>query len=165
VTLSADLMEQARRLATLDSRRPKQANLRRAISTAYYALFHELVTDGAARVSRAGRNGAAWSLVTRKFEHATMDRVSKAIVAGTADWVRQASLHSARDVVAVADAFVSLQGERHAADYDLGVSFTRVRALEAIEKTNQAFDAWARARKTEAANYYLLALLLGPPRG
>jgi hypothetical protein len=34
-----DLLEQAVRLAKLDAKRPKQANLRRAISSAYYALF------------------------------------------------------------------------------------------------------------------------------
>ena len=31
-----DLLEQAQRLATLDLKKPKQANLRRAISAAYY---------------------------------------------------------------------------------------------------------------------------------
>ena len=44
-----DLLEQAARLARLDTQKPKQANLRRAISSAYYALFHLLV-DEACRV-------------------------------------------------------------------------------------------------------------------
>jgi hypothetical protein len=39
------LLEQAVTLARLDARRPKQANLRRAISAAYYALFHLLVDE------------------------------------------------------------------------------------------------------------------------
>ena len=42
MSLPEDLLEQAVHLATLDARRPKQANLRRAVSTAYYALFHLL---------------------------------------------------------------------------------------------------------------------------
>jgi len=44
-----DLLEQAVRLAKLDAKKPKQANLRRAISSAYYAVFHLLV-DEACRV-------------------------------------------------------------------------------------------------------------------
>ena len=35
-----DLLEQARHLANREPKRPKQASLRRAVSTAYYALFH-----------------------------------------------------------------------------------------------------------------------------
>jgi hypothetical protein len=39
-----DLLEQARVLAKLDTRgKPRQANLRRAVSSLYYALFHFLV--------------------------------------------------------------------------------------------------------------------------
>lgn len=43
-----DLMTLAVQIATLDSRRPKQANLRRAVSTAYYAIFTFLLTRRAA---------------------------------------------------------------------------------------------------------------------
>ena len=41
------LLEQAQHLLRREKRRPKQASLRRAISTAYYALFHLLVFDAA----------------------------------------------------------------------------------------------------------------------
>jgi len=39
-SLSADLLAQAGDLLTKEKKKPKQANVRRAISTAYYALFH-----------------------------------------------------------------------------------------------------------------------------
>jgi hypothetical protein len=42
MSLHADLLEQAGNLARLDPTRPKQVNLRRAVSSAYYALFHLL---------------------------------------------------------------------------------------------------------------------------
>ncbi len=42
MSLHADLLDPAEQLAQLDPRRPKQANLRRAVSSAYYALFHLL---------------------------------------------------------------------------------------------------------------------------
>ena len=35
-----DLFQQAAELATIDAKKPKQANLRRAVSAAYYAVFH-----------------------------------------------------------------------------------------------------------------------------
>ena len=40
-----DLIEQAEHLVYLDPGKPKQANLRRAVSAAYYALFHYLVLE------------------------------------------------------------------------------------------------------------------------
>ena len=43
MTLAADLLKQAERLAKLEPKRPKQASLRRSISAAYYSLFHLLM--------------------------------------------------------------------------------------------------------------------------
>lgn len=40
-----DLIQQAEMLATVDRRRPIQANLRRAVSAVYYAVFHLLVEE------------------------------------------------------------------------------------------------------------------------
>lgn len=41
-----DLLELARHLANLDAGSARQASLRRAVSTAYYALFHLLELKG-----------------------------------------------------------------------------------------------------------------------
>lgn len=46
--LHGQLLSQARRLARLDPTRPRQGNVRRAVSTAYYGLFRFLI-DGACR--------------------------------------------------------------------------------------------------------------------
>jgi hypothetical protein len=51
VTLPRDLLDQADLLASKERRRPKQVSLRRAISTAYYALFHLLIEDAANALS------------------------------------------------------------------------------------------------------------------
>ena len=45
MSLHADLLKQARHLSTKEPSRPSQASLRRAISAAYYALFHRLVDE------------------------------------------------------------------------------------------------------------------------
>lgn len=54
MSLHRDLLNQARQLATHEPRRPRQASLRRAVSAAYYALFHLLV-DAASREIVAGQ--------------------------------------------------------------------------------------------------------------
>ncbi len=43
-----DLLQQAKRLAHLEPKKPKQASLRRAVSTAYYSFFHFLITEAVA---------------------------------------------------------------------------------------------------------------------
>ena len=42
MSLATDLLEQADHLARRERKRPKQASLRRAVSAAYYGLFHLL---------------------------------------------------------------------------------------------------------------------------
>lgn len=72
-----DLLGQANFLLQLDTRRPKQANLRRAVSAAYYALFHFLIeestllTVGTANAAKPRRQ-----LVGRGFSHTAMRSAS-----------------------------------------------------------------------------------------
>lgn len=48
MALCDDLLEQAFHLARREPTRPRQASLRRALSTSYYALFHFLAAEAAA---------------------------------------------------------------------------------------------------------------------
>jgi uncharacterized protein (UPF0332 family) len=52
VALHDDLLAQAEHLARVDKKKPKQANLRRAVSAAYYALFHPVASSSPARSER-----------------------------------------------------------------------------------------------------------------
>src|SRR5271157_3478197 len=76
MSLHADLLEQAEQLAQLDPRRPKQANLRRAVSSAYYALFHLLTSEASALY--AGEPGLA-SRINRTHNHGEMKKASAMI--------------------------------------------------------------------------------------
>ena len=52
--------------------RPRQAELRRAVSAAYYALFHSLALCCAERLagsSRASRRDQSWIQTYRALEH------------------------------------------------------------------------------------------------
>jgi uncharacterized protein (UPF0332 family) len=45
MSFAHDLLEQAEHLVNRDGATPKQASPRRAVSTAYYALFHLLIDE------------------------------------------------------------------------------------------------------------------------
>ena len=68
---SERLLSQALHLARRDRFRPEQVNLRRAVSSAYYALFHALVGAACARLAGSGRHSRAMRLVlAHTFTHA-----------------------------------------------------------------------------------------------
>jgi hypothetical protein len=50
-----DLLEVAQHLAKLDSTNPRQACLRRSVSTAYYALFHPLIAEAVVKAFESWR--------------------------------------------------------------------------------------------------------------
>lgn len=67
-----DLLEQAHHLARREKKKPKQASLRRAVSTAYYALFHLLVAAAVAN----WKNIEQRPDLARAFEHGRMKDAS-----------------------------------------------------------------------------------------
>lgn len=79
-----DLLQLARRTFELDAGpgRPRQATLRRTISTAYYALFHLLVSEATSRMGLRGPDAKRFQRgLGRAFEHETMKLASAAIKA------------------------------------------------------------------------------------
>ncbi len=161
MALHHDLLAQARLLATHEPRKPKQASLRRAISTAYYALFHLLTSEAAGSwLTGAGRDALRASL-RRAFDHSTMRRACQEIVKPN-----EGKLHSALCGVPcpprlkdVAAAFVELQQARHEADYDVTHRYTRREALEMVMLAEGAFDDWRAARNSIPAEAFLAALI------
>jgi hypothetical protein len=68
-----DLLEQARIPAKLDVKKPKQANLRRAVSSAYYAVFHFLVHEACcAQIGTQHAQAAYRHVLGRAFVHGHM---------------------------------------------------------------------------------------------
>jgi hypothetical protein len=70
--LSDDFLKTARHLLKGSSAPPSPAELRRAVSTAYYAVFHALAHVCADRLigsSNAASQGGAWGQVYRALEH------------------------------------------------------------------------------------------------
>jgi hypothetical protein len=160
MSLHSDLLVQAQRLAQLDARRPKQANLRRAVSSTYYALFHLLTSETSALY--AVEPGLA-PRINRTLNHQDMkktsvlignDKLPKAVQPPVGGYTTPADLKT------VAKAFVDLQEARHKADYDLSQRFRRQEVLKYVQAARQAFEAWKWVRKTDDARLYLASFLL-----
>ena len=158
-----DLLEQAQHLANREPRKPKQASLRRAVSTAYYALFHLLITEAAKNWRRPAERTAFGGI----FEHRRMKdevRVRKPVTI----WNHSKTVPPARrhptvveeHLYFVADTFVDMQEHRHAADYDSGRRWTRVGTVELVDRVAEAFQSWKAIRKEGAAQEFLVSLLL-----
>lgn len=139
--MHADLINAAKILVEIDDRRPKQANLRRGISNAYYGLFHFLV-DTACRsiVGTQHADKPHRNLLARAFSHEEMNRCCRSFKGGHGALPKV--IHATVPTLDVSDAtravsetFCALQQNRHDADYNLSVRFTRAECRNLIEET------------------------------
>ena len=101
---------------------PRQADLRRAISNAYYAVFHAVVTQAADElVGKTNRTTPRYALVYRSIDHSSLRKVCENVDKKTLP--QKYSKYSPKggfgpDLTALANAVVDLQEKRHSADYD-----------------------------------------------
>jgi len=162
MSLPKDLLEQARLLAQPGTGRgrPRQASLRRAVSTAYYAVFHLLSADATAQASPVGPAGLR-KRVQRSLQHTTMKTAANAIQSSPPH-PRILALISGpipSPLLSVARGFVRLQDERQNADYDLGDHFDRNRVQGLIREAERVFRDWDSVRNTDEARVFLAALM------
>ena len=97
--------------------RPRDANLRRAISTIYYALFHCLAGSNADLLiggTGAARSGPAWTQTYRALQHGTVRRRCDD---------RQRIRLFPRGIRLFAQVFCALHTLREEADYNPTASF------------------------------------------
>ncbi|MFY0992611.1 hypothetical protein [Halomonas sp. C05BenzN] len=168
MTLANDLLEQARILAKREPQRPKQASLRRAVSTAYYALFHLLVEAASREVVRGNNHRGLREAVARSLNHGDMKKVCRSI----ANWNPQkppvpiATLLGGppcAELVSLSQAFFELQQARHEADYDLSMRFSRDEVTELIDIAESAFsDFNALRRDSRQYRTFMMALMFHP---
>lgn len=166
--LSPDhLLEQADRLmAAPRSGAPRQADLRRAISNAYYAVFHALVTEAADDfVGRTHRDNPRYALLYRSVDHKRLRELCE--IASKATLPKKYSKYEpaggfGSDLIALAIAVVDLQEKRHLADYD---PLFRAAAADVALDISKARTALARFRgASRAQRRAFLSLLVFSPR-
>ena len=170
MSLAVGLLAQAEHLRLLDRNRPTQANLRRAVSAAYYALFNLLVTSGA-NCAGSKLNASGRAMIMRSFEHATMKTVCSNYAKATLTSMSSSKMSPskldslltfpiANDLKTVADAFVELQEQRHRADYDASAKFDRIEVSALVKSAQEAFLCWATIKSQKNTKVFMIDLLL-----
>jgi hypothetical protein len=161
------LFEQADRLIAPQAPGPsRQVDLRRAISAAYYGIFHAILTAAADQfIGVTQRSTAQYRLVYRSIDHKALrllceDLKKQNLPAKYAAYAPGNGFGS--NILAFSIAAVELQEKRHAADYDPSVRIRRSDAIVAVSAARAALARYRRASPQRRRAF--LTLLLFPPR-
>ncbi|MEK6233475.1 MAG: hypothetical protein N2C14_02090 [Planctomycetales bacterium] len=158
MALHDDLLAIARQMIDRNPGAPIEAELRRAVSTAYYALFHLFIHDG------TGCLVATASLrprVSRTFEHKHMRAVCReyaALQSYAEQYVTSDGLLVPGQLVTIADTFVTLNEARLQADYNTSTAVTLAQATANVERAEQAFKDWVAIQADPATETFLAEL-------
>jgi hypothetical protein len=162
-----DLLAQARDLATRDATRPRQVNLRRAVSSAYYTLFHYLI-DAACRLALGTRHADApfRYVLGRAFTHGAMRQACASYAGGTLRTGVARGLPARFSIPAqirlLAETFVLMQDERNLAEYDRNARFQRPVVLTLVGRVEPVLRNFIALPKTIVKKFFLLCLLTWP---
>jgi uncharacterized protein (UPF0332 family) len=159
LTLHHDLLEQAQYLAYRESGKPRQASLRRAVSAAYYSLFHLLLHE-ATHLLFPAKPTTLRDRARRAFTHSEAKNVCETFArkeGGIKDLTTQPLEQQLSEIAAT---FVELQEARQRADYDLTQTFERVQVVGYVDDTRFAMAKWETIKNKPNANVFLAALLV-----
>ena len=126
------LLQIATDLAEINTRRPRRADLCRAVSTAYYALFHCLArtcADSLAGRSRSVGNRPMWRRVYRALEHRQAKTRCENVPPSFPEEMRD-----------FGQTFAELQSKRHLADYDPDYPIRKSDVIADINDVRTAID-------------------------
>ncbi len=129
------LIELAEQILQIGAGNPRQVTINRAVSTAYYAVFHALAGECVARIVGSPRSPRYWEIVTpvhRSIDHGAARRVFERLTRDQA---------TSAPVKQIGNTFLELQTARHAADYDPASRYSRGKALDFIVQARRAIEA------------------------
>lgn len=144
-----DLLELAEHLSQREAGRPKQVSLRRAVSTAYYAVFHSLAHICAHELIGDSKPWNVYTPIYRLLDHGTAKRYFK-------------RSDTAAALSPIGNTFILLQEARHAADYDPEPSFGRHQVRELCAQARFAVDTLGAL--SPEAKLFLAVGLIGKAR-
>ena len=139
-----------------------QADIRRAVSSAYYALFHLLV-EQAAKHAASGAPLPVQMQIRRSLQHKEMRKACEAFArAGrskpsTLEHLLERPVED--NLTYVADTFIRMQDARHTADYDLSSDVTLTEAESLLHSVGFYFMFWQDLHERPNARTFLAALL------
>ena len=146
--LANDLLEDARHLAVKGIEEKRKSCMRRAISTAYYAVFHLLVEDFVAN----------WAFEDQRARLARMFNHQKMRDASFTPKDKKNPTSVEIELTNVITAFGQLQNDRHRADYDVGWNIVETDVADAITLADETFAKWRLIRAEDAARHHLLSM-------
>jgi hypothetical protein len=151
-----DLFKQADALVA----QGRQADLRRAISAAYYGLFHFVLTEAADMVvGNADQSSARYSLVYRSVDHKRLLQLSAQLTnPQNLPLVPPGGLGAVADFARIAG---NLHELRNRADYDPSAEYTADEAMTAISNAREAVT-WFQQGTREQQQAFLTLLLFRP---
>jgi hypothetical protein len=139
----------------------EQIDFRRAVSAAYYAVFHLLTMTAAKHWAIvADRNRFARLFEHNKIKKASMDlpnRLKERLGVSPSPQDRK----TADALIFIAREFVALQQVRHTADYDNSKMWSYTEVENAITRPHTLYIRWNTVRYTPMAQSYLLDMMGG----
>jgi hypothetical protein len=157
--LHQDLLSLARELVARNPGAAMEADLRRGVSTTYYALFHLLVHEATTRLVSVG---SLRPRVARAFDHRMMKAVCQdyaKLTPGATGQLTLAGQLVPQGIKDIAVEFVALQQARHQADYDTAATLTQGQADTDVMRAESAFLNWAAVQADPASDTFLAELL------
>jgi hypothetical protein len=149
-----DLLTQALQLVRVDP--PSQFALRRAVSAAYYAVFHFLIAEATSHWS----NPSLRTALGRAYDHGVMKIASNRIINPNDFPFTGENPAVVANLRFVAQAFSQLQEDRHFADYNLTKDLDPVDALTQVKRAEKIFAVWPAMRVEQIAQAFLVSLLV-----
>src|SRR5258708_3549343 len=147
-----DLLGQA--LALVHTTPPTQASLRRAVSAAYYAVFHFLISEATSNWNNVSLRPA----LGRAFDHGIMKSASNSVL-DTRDFPFVGEdPQTVANLRFVAHTFAQLQEDRHFADYNLTKDLDQTDALNQVKSAEKIFNIWPSIRIEQITQAYLVSL-------
>jgi hypothetical protein len=163
----SELLSVARLLLNAGTTPPSDAHLRRAVSTAYYAVFHKILRAATERFMGPNQEASAgYRMLYRSFDHRHMKAVCDALdVATLKDTLKRQMGREAvsQDMRNFANAFPVLQEARHLADYDPTAFFQQADVASLIDAADFAMANFDRAAPEEQTD--VLALMMVRAKG
>ena len=144
------MLDTARRL-TRSAHKPRQTDLKRAVSTAYYAMFNFLAHECADLFIGGGaaRKSSSWNHVHRALEHGfAKNACGQARVLGFP-----------AEIVQFAERFILMQEHRHRADYDPSSRYERADVIVFIDNVDRAIKDFKSSPRPDRLAFATLVLL------
>ena len=146
----------AHALALVHAQPQSELALRRAVSAAYYAVFHLLIFEATEHWDNTGLRAT----LGRAYDHGLMKTTSNRILDGREFPYTNESPEVVSELKEIAQGFSQLQEDRHFADYNLMRTLDPADALLQVKTAEKIFLTLPTIKTEHIVQEYLTLLLV-----